>query len=350
MATEAQFILGKNLLGMGNPLLDISANVDQAYLDRYGFKMGNAVLCEDDKTKECYADMIKNFKVDYIAGGATQNSIRVAQWILKDHPGCTDFVGCVGKDDFGKQLAEAAAADGVRTHYLIDSEEATGSCAVAVMDKERSLCANLAAANKYKISHIQSEDIARDTYLRSTHIYSAGFFLTVSPDTMEMVAEHCNQTGKVFAVNLSAPFIVEFFTEPLKKVLARADYVFGNESEAEAWGKKHEYTDMSVSNIALEISKLPHANGQSRTVVITQGGDPTVVARDGKVTEYPVPKLDPSKIVDSNGAGDSFVGGFLAALMSGRDMEGCVKAGTEAAAIILGVSGCDTRGLTPPAL
>jgi hypothetical protein len=35
-------------------------------------------------------------QVDYIAGGATQNSIRVAQWILGTK-NATAYFGCVGK-------------------------------------------------------------------------------------------------------------------------------------------------------------------------------------------------------------------------------------------------------------
>jgi adenosine kinase len=34
--------------------------------------------------------------VDYIAGGATQNSVRVAQWIL-GLKNATAYFGCVGK-------------------------------------------------------------------------------------------------------------------------------------------------------------------------------------------------------------------------------------------------------------
>jgi adenosine kinase len=36
------------------------------------------------------------------------------------------------------------------------------------------------------------------------------------------------------------------------------------------------------------------------------------MARDGVVTLTPVKPLDKSLIVDTNGAGDAFVGGFLA--------------------------------------
>ena len=41
--------------------------------------------------------MVDKFEGEYIAGGATQNSIRVAQWMLEDEK-CTTYVGCVGND------------------------------------------------------------------------------------------------------------------------------------------------------------------------------------------------------------------------------------------------------------
>ena len=56
--------------------------------------------------------MEEKYKVDYIAGGATQNSIRVAQWMLQV-PGATSYFGCVGKDHYADQLKEVATKDGV---------------------------------------------------------------------------------------------------------------------------------------------------------------------------------------------------------------------------------------------
>lgn len=50
--------------------------------------------------------------VEYIPGGATQNSIRIAQWMLQV-AGATSYMGCVGKDDFGKKMSEIATKDGV---------------------------------------------------------------------------------------------------------------------------------------------------------------------------------------------------------------------------------------------
>lgn len=89
------------------------------------------------------------------------------------------------------QLAKSATEDGVAGHYMVSESEPTGmhvctclwwlllcnsadaspfwfrfgcsivpgTCAVLVNETERSLIANLAAANAYKISHLEQESI-----------------------------------------------------------------------------------------------------------------------------------------------------------------------------------------------
>jgi hypothetical protein len=42
-----------------------------------------------------YDELVSSHAVEYIAGGATQNSIRVAQWMLGT-PRATTYVGCTG--------------------------------------------------------------------------------------------------------------------------------------------------------------------------------------------------------------------------------------------------------------
>ena len=84
------------ILGMGNPLLDISATVTPAMLEKYGLKANDAILYEKE---DLYDELLKDYKVDYIAGGATQNSCRVAQWLLPDKKSVA-FFGCVGKTFF----------------------------------------------------------------------------------------------------------------------------------------------------------------------------------------------------------------------------------------------------------
>lgn len=57
-----------------------------------------------------------------------------------------------------------------------------------------------------------------------------GFFLTVSPESILKVATQSSENNKIFCMNLSAPFISQFFKEPLMKVMPYVDILFGNET------------------------------------------------------------------------------------------------------------------------
>ena len=84
------------MLGMGNPLLDISVVVnDDALLHKYDLKLNDAVLAEE-KHAELYAEMVRDHEVEYIAGGATQTRFAWRSGCCKE--GATAYMGCVGKD------------------------------------------------------------------------------------------------------------------------------------------------------------------------------------------------------------------------------------------------------------
>jgi len=138
-------------------------------------------------------------------------------------------------------------------------------------------------------------------------------------------------------------FICE--TPLILNILPHVDYLFGNESEAEAFAKKQNWQETKMEAIALKLAAHNKLNAnKARTVVITQGAQPTVVVVDGKVTTFAVPLLDPKLIVDVNGAGDAFVGGFLSQLVQGKSMADCIRAAQFAAKAILQVSGTILKG------
>ena len=283
--------------------------------------------------------------MEYIAGGATQNSIRVAQWMAQT-PGTCTYLGSVGTDEFAKQLEAEAKKDGVRTHYSHTAEHPTGTCACLIHDQERSLVANLSAANHYPLAHVETEE-SQAILAKARLFYIGGFFLTVSPPTIMHVAEHAAAQNKTLCMNLSAPFIPQFFKEPLMAALPYVDILFGNESEAQAFGEAMEYEDTASEAVAVKIANFAKKNtARPRMVVITQGSLATVVATQGsdKVEVFPVPKMDKKDIVDSNGAGDAFVGGFLSQLAQGMPIPVCVDAGHYAAQVILKSSGMVLSG------
>lgn len=206
-------------------------------------------------------------------------------------------------------------------------------------DNERSLCAHLAAANCYKIEHLNENFGIVE---KASCVYSAGFFITVCPDAMKKVAQHCLEKGKTYCLNLSAPFIIQVppFKAVLDELIPNVDFLFGNETEAVEFAKVQGWTTTAIPEIAEKLSALPSNKPRGRTVIITQGSDATVVAWRGKHTSYPIIKLAKEQLVDTNGAGDAYVGGFLSKLVQGCSMEVCCKAGAEAACVIVQRSGC----------
>ncbi|KAL2974254.1 hypothetical protein AAZX31_14G093300 [Glycine max] len=123
-------------------------------------------------------------------------------------------------------------------------------------------------------------------------------------------------------MNLSATFICEFFKGALDKVIPYMDYIFGNETEARTFSKAQGWETDNVEETTLEISHLPKASQKhKRITVITQGADPVSVAEDEKIKLYPMILLPKDKLVDTNGAGDAFVGGLLSQLVKQKPIK-----------------------------
>jgi sugar/nucleoside kinase (ribokinase family) len=75
-------------------------------------------------------------------------------------------------------------------------------------------------------------------------------------------------------------------------------------------------------------------DGRARAVVATAGaGGSYLLTRDGSRTPRPIPATaPPARVVDSNGAGDAYVCGFLYGQLSGRDLEESARLGAVAGA------------------
>jgi adenosine kinase len=101
-----------------------------------------------------YDEIVKNYKVTYVAGGASQNAARGAavslyavlsgfrfqiitlpQYVLP--PDSVVYTGCVGDDDLAEQLRAANKREGLREVYLVKPGQKTGACAVVLTGHHR---------------------------------------------------------------------------------------------------------------------------------------------------------------------------------------------------------------------
>jgi adenosine kinase len=136
---------------------------------------------------------------------------------------------------------------------------------------------------------------------------------------------------KVFVLNLSAPRIPQQHNTALAQILPYCDILIGNRAEAEAWASVAELDNKDLWTIAKALAIVPKSNpSRPRLVIFTHGPHPTVLvssADPDRAKWFPVPPLSKDKIVDTNGAGDAFAGGFLGAFISGKTVEECIDVG-----------------------
>lgn len=324
-------------VAMGNPLLDMQVT-DESLLAKYNLKANDAILAEG-KQKEIYTDLEQNYKPVYVAGGAAQNAARGAQYVLPDNS--TAYIGAVGKDALADQLRAANDREGLYSAYQVVEDAPTGACAVVLSGHNRSLCTELGAAEKFDKSHLEKQEI-KDLIECAKFFYLGGFFLTHGVESALILAKHSHENKKTFAMNLSAPFIPQFFKSQLNQVLEYADIVIGNESEAAAFAESHSLKTTDVAEIAKKIATFDKVNSERpRVVVITQGAESTIVATgdSDKHEVYTVSKIADDQIVDTNGAGDAFAGGFCGAITAGKSVAEAVEAGHKMGAMCVGQVG-----------
>lgn len=292
---------------------------------QYNLKSNDAILAGEEHMP-IYKDIVDNYKIAYVAGGAAQNAARCAQYVLPANS--TAYFGAVGDDDLADQLRAANDKEGLHSAYQVVKGTPTGSCAVIITGHDRSLCTNLGAAEKFDKSHLASSE-SKKLIDGAKYFYMGGFFLTHGVESGLQLAQTAVEKGALFSLNLSAPFIAEFFNKQLDTVLPYTELVFGNESEAESYAKSHGLDTKDVAKIAQSIADFENKTGKQRKVIITQGADPTIVAVSGGSSPKTIPtaKIDGSKIIDTNGAGDAFAGGVIGAIIAGKSLDEAVAVG-----------------------
>jgi len=176
----------------------------------------------------------------------------------------------------------------------VQEDTPTGTCAVIVVDKDRTLCANLAAACKYQMSHLEANMAA---LAKAKLIYTTSFFITSNVEALMKVAAYATENDIPMGFNLSAVFLLMFELNNVLPALEHADYLFANEDEAAEFGKTQGMEGADLKDIAKVLAKWAKKTAKPRTVIVTYGAKPVIVAvntpgsDDVTVTEHPIAEL-----------------------------------------------------------
>ena len=259
----------KTFFIIGNPLLDISIELpDATLLDKYELQAGHASLASD-KQMPIYDELWNMPGKETIPGGSALNSARAANYMLK-HAGTQDkinYFGCIGEDEKGKEMAKVVEDAGIHGNFDINKETPTGTCAVVVVNHDRTLCANLAAACKYSMDHLTSNF---DTLKTASLIYTTSFFITSNAQALKKVAQFATDNDVPFGYNLSAVFLLQFELQNVLDAIEHADYLFANEDECAEFGKTQKMEGASLTDIAKVLAKWKKTKqNRPRVVIVT---------------------------------------------------------------------------------
>ena len=71
-----------SVLAIGNPIIDITANIEKELIEKYGLRWGETVFSTPEN--ESFFNEIENRPTTtYIPGGSIQNTLRVASLVSK---------------------------------------------------------------------------------------------------------------------------------------------------------------------------------------------------------------------------------------------------------------------------
>jgi len=277
----------------GNPIFDITVQDDEKdMLTRYNLQTGLACLATPEQMPiydEAWARADKTTG----AGGSALNMARAQ--MHANPAGKVMYFGCIGDDEFGRSLSTAVQEAGIESRFQMTTEEPTGTCAAVIVGKERSLCANIAAAKKFTMDHLNSHiaDLARTKFL-----YTTGFFIDANAEAVRTIGEFATANDKVLGFNLSAPFVVMFFMDQVKETIKHSEYVFCNEDEGAAFAQANGLEATDRVGAAKIIATSEKANmSRPRKVIITMGSEPTIVVtgkpgEECTVEHIPVAPID----------------------------------------------------------
>lgn len=101
----------------------------------------------------------------------------------------------------------------------------------------------------------------------------------------------------------------------------------------------------TTEDLFYDLLKDYQETNREKIIIITDGSNPVhfyrVNAMGIEAESVKVPKVKREEIIDTTGAGDSFVAGFLYGLIEGKDIKQCIELGCEISAKVIKVLGCN---------
>lgn len=225
------------------------------------------------------------------------------------------MVGCVGSDDYGVQLRDALLAERIDCEAVSAVEDSSGVALIVVDDNSQNAIVIVAGANGAMTPAVIDRF---DAVLQAADVIICQ--LEIPDATVGHALKRARALGKIVILNpapASRPLPADWF--------AAIDYLIPNESEAAVLSGLPVDSQETAERAASQLIAM----GAGK-VIITLGAQGSLFANGHSFEHFPAPKV---KAVDTTAAGDTFVGGFAAALANGKSEAEAIRFGQIAAAL-----------------
>lgn len=304
-----------DIVGIGNAIVDLIAEVDDSYLEKNSINKGSMSLVDYDVANRIgnEVDIVKT-----ISGGSVANSIVcIAQQNLK-----TVFIGKVNQDELGEKFAKGLAEENVEfkiTKSLANKH--TARCIILVSpDAERTMNTYLGVSQE-----LTEEDVDLNIIEESSILYLEGYLWDLDnakKAIKKSISTAINSETKI-AFSISDAFCVDRFREEfIDLVNNSANIIFANESEIKSLFETNELNDA-----------IKKCQDTKKIFAVTLGDKGAKIIYKNEVIDIKAEVIN--KLVDTTGAGDLFAAGFLAEYLKTQDLELSGKQGVKMASIII---------------
>ncbi|MDD3777335.1 MAG: adenosine kinase [Actinomycetota bacterium] len=300
-----------DVVGIGNAIVDMVANIDDSYLELNLLNKGSMKLIDHSASaKICNSINI----IGQDCGGSAANTVAG----LASMGNKVAFIGKVNQDSYGYAFETSLKKIGV----YFNTPKAKGSsptahCIVLVTpDAQRTMNTCLGVAGSLGPMDIDEEIIAA-----SSIIYMEGY-LWDKEEARQAIYKAMdiavNNGGKT-ALSLSDSFCVSNHREEFRDLVEKkVNILFANEQEITSL--------FGTESFWLAVERCKELD---LVCALTRAENGSVIVEKGKV--FTVDSVKPSKLVDTTGAGDMYAAGFLHGYLKGYNLEQCGKAGSIAA-------------------
>lgn len=294
---------------------------------RYSTKQATNLLLNEDGTN---ADVQNEINISV---GGTVVNVAVALATLGEE---TRFFGKFGKDPYGQFTVNGMKESGVDTTWCLEDENRFSNTVIFYIDEDGDRDGFIYPTNGSACAHVFMNEIPKDLFENVGILFTTGISLNESPicETVFEIAKLCKRKGIKLVFDISLRSTIYGWTKEMREkymeFMELCDIILGSGSDEIAV-----VTGISDPEAA---AKSMVKNGK---IIVCKSGA-NGAALYSETESYTMPAF-PVKVQDTIGAGDTFNGGFIAALNKGYDLKTAILWGSAAAAYSIQFEGaCKT--------